>query len=296
MSENRDHHTSRKNIYSVLVVPNGETGKSKNFRIAPWQIVATLVLALGFTIAVVLSVLIYTPIGSFVPVSNPYLENKYRKELVDLSQRMTGVMEQLVELRAYNVTLRKALGEEIEVSDSGIVASGRAKPRVAKEARKAESSNEYVAENDTRYVPSDINYHPAQLQQEGFSRVAFPALMPAEGYTTRGFDPDRRHFGLDIAAKKGSTVSAAADGYVVFSGWTQEDGYQVIISHIGGFLTFYKHNQSLLKPASVSVKRGEPIALLGNSGQTSSGPHVHFEVWKNGTPVDPRVYLLNYNM
>jgi murein DD-endopeptidase MepM/ murein hydrolase activator NlpD len=296
MSSNRDHHASKKNAYSVLVVPNGETGKSKNFRVAPWQIVTGLVLALGFTVSLVLIVLIFTPIGSYVPVSNPYLENRYRKELIELSQRMTGVMKQLVELRAYNITLRKALGEEIEVSDSGIVASGRTRPRVSREITKAESSNEYVAEDESRSFPADVNYHPAQLQQEGFSRVAFPALMPAEGYTTRGFDPDRGHFGLDIAAKKGTTVNAAADGYVASAGWTQEDGYQVIISHVGGFLTFYKHNQSLLKPVGVFVKRGEPIALLGSSGQTSSGPHVHFEVWKNGTPVDPRVYLLNYNM
>jgi murein DD-endopeptidase MepM/ murein hydrolase activator NlpD len=87
-------------------------------------------------------------------------------------------------------------------------------------------------------------------------------------------------------------VVAAADGYVVFSGWTYQDGQVLILSHSGGFLTYYKHNQSLLKSANIFVRRGEPIALLGNSGRTSSGPHLHFEVWKDGAPVDPARYLL----
>ncbi|MEP0823554.1 MAG: M23 family metallopeptidase, partial [Ignavibacterium sp.] len=110
---------------------------------------------------------------------------------------------------------------------------------------------------------------------------------------TRGFEPGQRHFGLDIAGTLGTPVNAAADGYVVFAGWTVDEGYVMILSHTDGFLTFYKHNQTLLKGANVFVKRGEPIALLGNSGRMSSGPHLHFEIWKDGTPVDPSLYLLN---
>ncbi len=88
-------------------------------------------------------------------------------------------------------------------------------------------------------------------------------------------------------------MRAAADGYVVFAGWTQDDGNTIIVSHAGGFLSFYKHNHSLLKAAGMFVRRGEPIAGLGNTGETSLGPHLHFEVWKDGSPKDPAVYLLN---
>jgi murein DD-endopeptidase MepM/ murein hydrolase activator NlpD len=296
MSENRNHHISRKNIYSVLVVPNGETGKSKNFQVAPWQIVLASLVSIGLVVASVLLVLIYTPAGSYVPIANPYLENKYSKQLVELSQRMTGVLEQLMELRTYNVRLRKALGEEIAESDSGIVGTSTRQRGGGTESMS--ESGSAVHEQVSQERPSELaaNYHPAVMQQEAVSRLSFPAIMPLTGYTTRSFDPDRGHFGLDIVAKMGTTITAAADGYVVFSGWTHDDGYQVIISHTGGFLSFYKHNQSLLKLVNAYVRRGDPIALLGNSGETSSGPHVHFEVWKNGVPVDPRFYLLNYNL
>ena len=126
-------------------------------------------------------------------------------------------------------------------------------------------------------------------------RVVFPAMMPADGYLTRGFAAGQRHFGIDIAGNAGSLVRASADGYVVFAGWTSNDGNQIILSHPGGFLTFYKHNQSLLFQSNAAVKRGEPIALLGSSGETSAGPHVHFEVWKDGVPIDPASVVLNYN-
>jgi len=296
MSENREHHASRKNVLSILVVPNGETRRSRNFEVAPWQIVAGLLGGVVLVVSAVLLVLIYTPVGSLVPISNPYLENKYGKELVSLSQRMNGVMEQLVELRSYNIKLRRALGENIPDTVSALVAAQHAVPLEGAEEKPAEVVHNSVSNSNSVQEAEETNYHPSNPQPEETPKIVFPAIMPVEGYTTRGYDPAHGHFGLDIAAKMGSLVCAAADGYVVFSGWTHEDGYQIIISHDGGFLTFYKHNETLLKSANMFVKRGEPIALLGNSGRTSSGPHVHFEIWKNGTPVDPKLYLLNYNL
>jgi murein DD-endopeptidase MepM/ murein hydrolase activator NlpD len=296
MSEDREHHKTKKNVLSILVVPNGETGRSKNFQIAPWHLVSGLIVSVCVIVASVLLVLIYTPIGSFVPISNPYLENKYGKELVSLSQRMTSVMEQLVEMRTYNVKLRQALGENIAMDDSGAVIQDKARPGTRGQTKNDDQTSRSQVAGEEPPSEMAANFHPALMQREDVPKIVFPALMPTEGYTTRSYDVVHGHFGLDIAAKVGSFVNAAADGCVVFAGWTHDDGYQIILSHDGGFLTFYKHNQSLLKTTNVFVKRGEPIALLGNSGQTSSGPHVHFEIWKNGTPVDPRLYLLNYNM
>ncbi len=298
MSENREHHASRKNVFSILVVPNGETRRSKNYEVAPWQIIAGLTSALVLIVAAVLLVLVYTPVGSLVPISNPYLENKYGKELVNLSQRMNDVMGQLVELRTYNIKLRRALGENVPDSvsvDSSVEESTSVEDTGQDQATQIASSSTAPVVQAQAQPQDQPNYHLSNPQPESAPRIVFPAMMPVEGYTTRGYEPARGHVGLDIAGKVGSLVCAAADGYVVFSGWTHDDGYQIILSHSNGFLTFYKHNETLLKPANVFVKRGEAIALLGSSGQTSSGPHLHFEIWKDGKPVDPKLYLLNYN-
>ena len=176
-------------------------------------------------------------------------------------------------------------------TDSGVVVTGTVRTR---DTRAAENNRQQQTVSGS--VARAAFYPlPVETVVEPDRKVAFPAILPTEGYITRGYLPEQHHFGLDIAGKIGTPVEAAADGYVVFAGWTNEDGYVVILSHADGFLTFYKHNQSLLKSANMFVKRGEPIALLGNSGRTSSGPHLHFEIWKDGTPVNPSSYLLNTN-
>ena len=120
----------------------------------------------------------------------------------------------------------------------------------------------------------------------------FPLMMPADGFVTRQFDQEEFHYGVDFAGKQGTPIMAAASGTVVFAGWTYDDGYMMIIAHGGGFVTVYKHNKALFKDSGMNVKRGETIALLGNTGRTSSGPHLHFEVWKDGNVLNPSNYLL----
>ena len=119
-----------------------------------------------------------------------------------------------------------------------------------------------------------------------------PLVSPAEGYVTRGFDTRHYHYGTDFAGKKSSSILAAADGSVVFSGWTYNDGFMMMLAHDRGYITVYKHNEALLKSTGSLVKRGELIALLGNTGKTSYGPHLHFEVWKDGIAYDPEQFLL----
>ena len=119
-----------------------------------------------------------------------------------------------------------------------------------------------------------------------------PMFQPVTGFVSQEFNPSRHHFGMDIAAKQGTPVSAASDGFVVYAGWSYDDGNILMLSHGSGYLTVYKHNEMVLKSIGTAVRRGEIVALLGSSGQTSGGPHLHFEVWKDGIPQDPKAYLL----
>ena len=112
------------------------------------------------------------------------------------------------------------------------------------------------------------------------------------GYISRGFDPDRGHFGIDIVAKVGTPVFASAGGFVVFSGYTNDYGHVLILSHSDGYLSFYKHCSVLLKRDREFVIQGELIAQTGNSGLATTGPHLHFEIWHNGKAVDPETILI----
>src|SRR5262249_16726122 len=122
--------------------------------------------------------------------------------------------------------------------------------------------------------------------------LKFPLSLPAQGYVSRGFDSVGEHFGVDFAGKEGTVVVAAADGHVIFSGWTYDNGYTLMVAHTGGIVTVYKDKQWILKKSGAAVKRGEVIALMGSTGRTSSGSHLHFEVWKNGIADNPERYLL----
>ncbi len=289
------HHKSKKVRYDVLLVPRDDAGRSKSIRLAPWQFYVLIAGTLVLVVAVVLGVLVYTPVGALVPLENPGLVNRYSKDLISLNERMTSVMQELLLLREYNAKLRNALGEKAVVTDSGVAVVGNSrtdKTESRKQDDRSQKLPEIVRPEATKPV---ITSRVVQSASQDNTRIVFPVVLPTTGYITRGFDAAQRHYGLDIAGSIGTPVNAAAEGYVVFSGWTSDDGNKIILSHPGGFLTFYKHNQSLLTSMNAHVKRGEPIALLGNSGETSLGPHVHFEIWRDGVPVDPANFILNLN-
>jgi len=124
---------------------------------------------------------------------------------------------------------------------------------------------------------------------------SIPDIYPVDGFTTREFNTysmlHEAHLGIDIASTKGSPVKATADGVVIFSGWTYEDGNVVILEHMFNFFSFYKHNLRNLCTELEHVKKGQVIALVGDTGLISSGPHLHFEIWRGSVPVNPKLYL-----
>jgi murein DD-endopeptidase MepM/ murein hydrolase activator NlpD len=250
---------------------------------------------LVFVVTAVVALLVYTPVGTLIPIENPGLVNMYSKELISLNERMTNIVRELILLREYNVKLRNALGERVVTTDSGVAVVGSPRAERSDSRKKDDGVQKLPDISRSEMGRAMISSQSIQSVLQENHRVVFPVVLPTEGYITRGYEPAKRHYGLDIAGSVGSPVHASADGYVVFSGWESDDGNMIILSHPGGFLTFYKHNQSLLTSMNAYVRRGEPIALLGNSGETSAGPHVHFEIWRDGVPVDPANFVLNLN-
>ncbi len=122
--------------------------------------------------------------------------------------------------------------------------------------------------------------------------LQFPALPPIEGFAARGFDAAAGHFGMDFAVEEGMPVRSIGDGYVVSADWTNDGGYVVAVQHAGGYLSVYKHNRRLLKRIGDRVRSRETVALSGNTGEITTGPHLHFELWRNGLAQDPRLYLV----
>jgi murein DD-endopeptidase MepM/ murein hydrolase activator NlpD len=112
-------------------------------------------------------------------------------------------------------------------------------------------------------------------------------FAPVKGLITNRFNPNTMHYGIDIVAPKNAPIMAIDQGIVVISNWTEETGYVVVILHPSGLLSVYKHCSTLLKKIGNLVEAGEPIAIIGNTGELTNGPHLHFELWQRNNPLNP---------
>jgi len=297
---NRRNKPSRK--FTLLIVPRREGRPTRSLTLGRWTLWGGICAVLFGIAALTLAALVYTPLGSYVHIPNPELERKYGSQLHDTQAKLERLTEDVLLLRDYNNQLRKALGGA-ELSDSGGFAGGQASsifsattgvtnPMAVVQDTGLPQSTDDTTAGGGYDEGSALEYQAVVTNPEGF-RAVFPILQPTEGFVTQAFDPTRGHHGVDFAAKRGTAVYAATDGYVLFSGWTYNDGNMIILTHGSGYLTVYKHNQSLLRSEPGYVRRGEIIALLGDTGKTSGGPHLHFELWKDGTPVDPQEFMLS---
>lgn len=151
---------------------------------------------------------------------------------------------------------------------------------------------------DSLFIPTGTLGRAGEKSVEISYLDNVPIYPPVEGYITQGFTNDHvltqdNHYGLDIAAPEGVPIRASASGVVVFSNWTHDLGYTVILYHPNGYFTIYGHNQRNIVEEHQYLKRGDTIGYLGNTG-ISQGPHLHFEIWREGEPIDPQRMIYSY--
>jgi len=246
--------------YTFHIVPDHE-GTNRRFSFSR----NTLIIILS-TVITILSGLIFSVIF-FIPKALDQQRMKIRyDEVIGERTKVLELYRDLERIKQMELVVQKALGTDLVVSESG-------------------EGNLIQTMND-----DEINLEPF---------VNIPSMLPVKGYLTQGmFDNQkadlRQHYGIDIAVPVGESVMASAGGQVVFSGWTPELGNLVVIFHGNEYFTYYGHNKLLLVNQHDNVSRGDVIATSGNSGM-SSGPHLHFEIWKEGQAVDPLSYFPELN-
>lgn len=291
MPANRDHHTSKENTFQILVIPQGDAGKRRSFTASVGIFIAGSVGIVLLIVAFTVAIIVFTPVGSLLPVSDAEMERRYGTELVQLQKRLAQISEEVVIVREYNLKLRSALGESVPhdttIGSAPVYAMSEDE---SEEATPAHSSAPLkVQEGSSEKIIADqVNQ---KIVMKAF-QASFPITAPVSGYVSRRFEDTQGHLGIDYVGSIGTLITAAADGYIVFASWTYDDGNMIILSHGGGYFTIYKHNQTIFTSVGEFVKRGQPISLLGNSGRTSYGPHLHFELWKDGQPQNPEHYLI----
>ncbi|MBL7967688.1 MAG: M23 family metallopeptidase [Prolixibacteraceae bacterium] len=139
-----------------------------------------------------------------------------------------------------------------------------------------DEKNNLALQQNQKKLPSIANIH---------------FFTPLRGLITNRFNLKTDHLAVDIVGKQNARISSVLDGTVIFAGWTMDTGYSIFIQHENNILSVYKHNAELFKTVGDKVKSGDVIAIMGNSGELTTGPHLHFELWHNGTALDPETYI-----
>ena len=264
-----------KNI-SFIVIPETTSERPKSYKLSIkkvfiYSVVYTLlVFFLGFYL------ISFTPLGEVLLPYSIRLTDSDRKKVAVLNEKVNLLIQEVETLKSVNDRLKFA----IMLGDSDLIKN----LETEKETSKVKSP--YGGN-----ILEVFNRIFVQTFQKQDQVIIF--TKPTDGYISQKFNPDRGHFGIDFVLKENNPVYASSGGYVVFSSYTSDYGYYLIINHKDNYVTKYMHCASLLKKEGDFVNPGELIALSGNSGTKSTGPHLHFEIWKDGIPIDPLKVLLN---
>jgi murein DD-endopeptidase MepM/ murein hydrolase activator NlpD len=287
-----------KHRYTFVVVPDAKSKKTRTFSAPRWGLYVTIFSVLIVLVASIVATIVYTPVGRYLPISNPDLAKRYGKEISDIQRQLQSLVSEVKVLRGYNTHLRKVMGEKFTTEDSIRMVTGTVDTTTVI-SKFWLDSRDSIDQQDSDVAEQSAE-HQGETESGGQKRsedfiTKLPLTTPVDGFVTEGYDPGKFHYGIDFTGKEGSPVLAAADGNVAFAGWTFNDGFMLIVLHELGYTTVYKHNKSLTKSTGDAVKRGELIAQMGNTGERSNGAHLHFEVWKNGITENPIKYLLSNN-
>ncbi len=251
--------------YSFLVVPDNK-GEPRGIKLSAWSTRALLAGVLIVAVLVIAGAATYWKVASVALDYRRLQEENF--ELRNSLKQVENIRVDLAKMQKFNSQIRSSLSGYLKV--------------------------ENLESQDTTGI-DELDFETMQPGQVRTIFNSIPSLMPVEGFITRGFQITNLtmepHFGLDIAAANGTPIRAPANGIVVFEGWTSESGYVLVVQHGYGYLTVYKHNQRNLAGMLEKITKGEVIAYLGDTGEISSGAHLHYEVWLNGKPLDPLKYV-----
>ncbi len=292
--QHKSPHAKTASQKLTFVVISDAGRPSRTFMASKFQL--GFVVLFGFVVIGALSVvaLIYTPIGRLALPGYFSTQQEQLEKIQRLESKVGEVEQQMTYLSSYNERLRKILGGGSSTDTTGGESSSQAADNEPVEVPQQQAGKGIPVEKSSLYtsVPSETE---ASTQSRTDVASIFPLMMPANGYITRGVNYQIQHYGVDISAPIGSPVVAPAPGVVIFVDWTLTGGNTLMIAHAGNFMTVYKHCERILVSVGTKVSRGEVVALVGSTGVTSTGPHLHFELWQDGRNLNPENYLLTKN-
>jgi murein DD-endopeptidase MepM/ murein hydrolase activator NlpD len=279
-----------KNTYRLVVMNDNtfeEVGSYRLTRLNVYIMISSIFVVL---VCLVTMIIAFTSLKEYIPgYGDVNLKGKSR----ELEQKVYEVEKELIAREAYIKTVQKVLTGGVDTTNYEAEGEDEmaydtvefnVEPIAEDYALRTEIERESMQslDNSNFRVSQDDSY----LEQLYFTTPVRGAIVNDE------FQPDKGHFGVDLLGSTGATIYATLSGVIIISDYTFETGYVIGIQHSNNFISFYKHNSKLLKKVGDKVQVGEAIAIIGNTGEFTEGPHLHFELWHNSKPINPREFLV----
>jgi murein DD-endopeptidase MepM/ murein hydrolase activator NlpD len=252
--------------FSILIIPDKNDLTSKSYKFS-YEKTIGIIFSYSFIIVLV-GILLFnlTPLRDIF-IKRSSLSSTELQTINELNERMVKLSKEINEIRNSDEKLKKA----VKLTDSTIFHMENPAKNI-----KDKTGGNILA------IFRQLFFNFKLIQKESISFI-----RPVTGFMSRNFDPERGHMGVDFVVKSGTPVYVSANGFIIFANYTVKDGNMIIVSHPGNYISIYKHCSSLLKKEREKVIQGELIALSGNTGEMTTGSHLHFEIWKDGVPINP---------
>jgi murein DD-endopeptidase MepM/ murein hydrolase activator NlpD len=283
--------------YTVVVMDEQGVNQPRRYEVHPKRVLTAWGGSTLFVSLFMVGLVVFTPIRQLIP---GYGTEAIRRAARVNDMRVAALSDSLQAQRRYIQHLRSLITGEVDsssVSDIALPVAPSKRDPSSLPVKNVSAGDQSVS---SMQAPERAPHAIRTVASRGAPRqvaledLQLPTQPPVEGFPTRGFDARAGHFAVDIAVATGTPVRSIGDGYVILADWTQEGGYTVAVQHTGGFVSIYKHNERLLKRVGDRVHSRESIATSGNTGEITTGPHLHFEFWRNGLAQDPSQYFVGW--
>lgn len=269
----------------LLIIRNEENFAEKNtytFNYARLILIGFLI----FIVALVLAVFLVT--GILQQRLDPrYTQQEAKRQLIEFRLGMDSLKYQLISQDIYIENIKKILSGTLDSEQIDSLSSPEIRPEIILNEQLQPIDSQFRAQFENTPI-SEVNFETSGSSSEFRSLYLF---TPIDGIVSDEYNPKEDHYGVDIVGKENEPVKSVADGIIIFASWTLDGGHVIGVQHRAGLVSVYKHNSELLKNVGNFVTGGEIIAIIGNSGELTSGPHLHFELWHNGSTVNPEGYI-----
>lgn len=268
--------------YKLSVINETSYEEVFNFRLSQLHVLMALSVLTVILVTLTILLIAFTDLREFIP---GYPDGNMRQMIAENAIRVDSLEEELMKRDRFLQSLQIVLSG----GDSTLV-----KERQNDSIRRGYDTIQFnisEQESDFRADIEERERFNLALGIKDQNHDYYHFFPPVEGIVTRSFDEKNRHYGTDVVAKANAKVATVLDGVVIFTDWTVKTGYVIQVQHTNDMISVYKHNSTLLKKQGDYVRAGEVIAVVGNTGEESSGPHLHFELWRAGNPLNPENFI-----